>query len=282
VATLAWATDVHLDFVAPRAVAALAAELAASAPDAVVLAGDIATARDLHEYLAELETYLERPIYFVLGNHDFYHGHIEPMRVRARNLTRDSRFLRWLPAAGVVDLGDGWGLVGHDGWGDGRAGDPERSRVALNDWDLIADFRDLGRAERLTLLRLRGDEAAAYLRDALAEALARFPRVLVATHVPPFREACWHEGQLSDDAWAPWFTCVAVGDVLRAAAARHPEREILVLCGHTHGGGEAQILPNLRVLTGGARYGAPAAQPPLVLGAGAGGASSSITEAVSR
>jgi hypothetical protein len=28
-----------------------------------------------------------------------------------------------------------------------------------------------------------------------------------------------------------------------------------VLCGHTHGGGQAQILPNLRVLTGGARYG---------------------------
>lgn len=29
---------------------------------------------------------------------------------------------------------------------------------------------------------------------------------------------------------------------------------------HTHGSGEAQILPNLRVLTGGARYGAPVVQ----------------------
>jgi Icc protein len=33
-----------------------------------------------------------------------------------------------------------------------------------------------------------------------------------------------------------------------------------VLCGHTHGGGEAEIPPKLRVLTGGAKYGNPAIQ----------------------
>jgi hypothetical protein len=36
--------------------------------------------------------------------------------------------------------------------------------------------------------------------------------------------------------------------------------QLTVLCGHTRGGGEAEILPNLRVLTGGARYGNPAVQ----------------------
>ena len=33
-----------------------------------------------------------------------------------------------------------------------------------------------------------------------------------------------------------------------------------VLCGHTHSAGEAQVLPNLRVLTGGAEYGRPELQ----------------------
>lgn len=33
-----------------------------------------------------------------------------------------------------------------------------------------------------------------------------------------------------------------------------------VLCGHTHGSGEAHILPNLRVLTGGVVYGKPGIQ----------------------
>jgi hypothetical protein len=40
----------------------------------------------------------------------------------------------------------------------------------------------------------------------------------------------------------------------------HPDRRMTVLCGHTHSPGEAQILPNLQVLTGGAVYGAPTVQ----------------------
>ena len=78
------------------------------------------------------------------------------------------------------------------------------------------------------------------------------------THVPPFREACWHRGQISDDDWLPHFACRAVGEVLVEAMAAHPECEMTVLCGHTHSPGEAQVLPNLRVLTGGAEYGRPA------------------------
>ena len=32
------------------------------------------------------------------------------------------------------------------------------------------------------------------------------------------REAAWHQGQLSDDDWIPWFTCRAVGDVILRCA----------------------------------------------------------------
>ena len=39
-----------------------------------------------------------------------------------------------------------------------------------------------------------------------------------------------------------------------------PDRELMVMCGHTHGRGEAEILPNLRVLTGGAECGNPELQ----------------------
>jgi 3',5'-cyclic-AMP phosphodiesterase len=82
----------------------------------------------------------------------------------------------------------------------------------------------------------------------------------VATHVPPFREACWHEGKLSNADWLPHFSCKAVGEALRRAAKAHPDRKIRVLCGHTHGAGTAEILPNLKVFTGGAEYGEPAVQ----------------------
>ena len=39
-----------------------------------------------------------------------------------------------------------------------------------------------------------------------------------------------------------------------------------VLCGHMHGCGEVELLPNLRMLTGGAKYGQPDAQPVLEFG----------------
>jgi hypothetical protein len=91
----------------------------------------------------------------------------------------------------------------------------------------------------------------------LPEALARQRRVVALTHVPPFREACWHEGRLSNGNWLPHFTCTAAGDAMAVVRRAHPDRELLVLCGHTHGAGEAEVLPNLRVRTGGAVYGAP-------------------------
>jgi predicted MPP superfamily phosphohydrolase len=39
-----------------------------------------------------------------------------------------------------------------------------------------------------------------------------------------------------------------------------PPDKLLVLCGHTHGGGELQVLENLRVVTGPAEYGKPVIQ----------------------
>ena len=116
---------------------------------------------------------------------------------------------------------------------------------------------DLDHATRLQKLHALADEAAAHFRALLPDALQRFEKLIVVTHVPPFREACWYRGRPSDDAWLPHFSCKVVGDVLAEAMAAHPDRDMTVLCGHTHGAGEAQILPNLRVLTGGAIYGKP-------------------------
>src|SRR5262249_16013961 len=79
-------------------------------------------------------------------------------------------------------------------------------------------------------------------------------------HVPPFRESCWHEGRITTDTWLPHFTCKAVGDVLGDIMRAHPQQHATVLCGHTHGRGEARIMDNLLVLTGGATYGKPEVQ----------------------
>ena len=101
-------------------------------------------------------------------------------------------------------------------------------------------------------LRQLGDEGAEHLAKVLPEALAKHTRVIVATHVPPFREASWYNGENSTAPWLPYFCCRAVGDVLLDVAERYPDREVSVYCGHCHGTGEVRVRANLHVRTGGA------------------------------
>jgi hypothetical protein len=163
----------------------------------------------------------------------------------------------------MVELTPTTALVGHDGWADARLGDFDGSDVILNDFLLIDElrhWRDHYTPEKPALrlaLQALGDEAAAYLRSVLVPAAERYPQLIVATHVPPFREAAWYKGRPSADDFLPFFSCKAMGDLLLEAAKSYPDCQILVLCGHTHGGGEVQMLENLRALTGPAGYGKP-------------------------
>jgi predicted phosphohydrolase len=262
---LAWATDVHLNFLSASGLDAFREALAQQEADLVVITGDIAEAPTLSPLLSVLAAELATPIAFVLGNHDYYRSSIPRVRDEVRAMCERSRWLTYLPHAGVVELTPEIAIVGVDGWSDGRYGDYANSPVMLNDYLLIAELAGLTKEERLDRLGELGDAEAAALRGPLMDAAGRYKRVIVATHVPPFKEASWHEGKLSNDDWLPHFSCRAVGDLLHEAARAYPKTKIRVLCGHTHGSGQAEILPNLKVMTGGAEYGEPRVQGVLEL-----------------
>lgn len=253
-----WLTDIHLNFCSPFAVRAYLDEVAATAPEAVVISGDIGEATDVAHYLRQLADAVDCPVYFVLGNHDFYFGSIHAVRRQMRDVCRECSTLHYLTESGVFPLSPTLGLIGHDGWADGRIGDYDGSFVMLNDYKLIAELAPYDKQRRLGVLNSLGDAAAACLRESLAESVARFPHTLLVTHVPPMREAAWHEGRWSDDEWAPHFTCKAVGDAILDVMSQHPDRRLTVLCGHTHGEGEHRPLPNVIILTGAAEYRSPA------------------------
>ncbi len=261
---LAWATDIHLDH-AKNTVQHKFYESVKEQADALVLTGDIAESPSIGRVLTVMEMLVERPIYFVLGNHDYYRGSIADTRFYVAQVVGESRRLVYLSQAGVVELTPSTALVGHDGWADGRLGDLDGSDVILNDFLLIDElkhWRDhtLDKPALRQALQALGDEAAGYLKSVLAPAARQYPKVIVATHIPPFREAARYQGRPSADDYLPFFSCKAVGDVLVEAARSHPECQILVLCGHTHGGGEIQVAENLRVVTGPAEYGRPEIQ----------------------
>jgi predicted MPP superfamily phosphohydrolase len=256
----AWATDIHLNFVEARHRYSFAESVLAHDPDIVLLGGDLAEADTVVPYLQELEGWIKKPIYFVLGNHDFYRGSIRSVRESISELTRKSDRLSWLNNAGVVSIGEETSLVGHDSWADGGLGDYWASGVVLNDFLLIEEFLPLGKPERLKLLEMLAEEAATHFATVLPQAFNNSRSVVLLTHVPPFRQACWHEGKISADDFLPYFASKVVGDVLISVMEAHPDCNLRVFCGHTHGGGAADILPNLKVYTGGAEYRNPRVQ----------------------
>ncbi len=252
-----WLTDIHLNFLSDARVAAFVEEVAAASPDAVLIGGDIGEAQNVCDYLGLLRASIPARIYFVLGNHDFYHGSVRATRERVAQFCREHPGLHYLTVETFDQLTPHVGVVGHDGWADGRLGDYSRSLVRMLDWKLIDELKSHDRQARWEVLKGLADEAAAHLRRALPLALEQFRHVVLLTHVPPFLEACWHEGRISNAEWSPHFTCHAVGQAILEIMDAHPDRQLTVLCGHTHGVGETRLRENVQVLTGGAQYGAP-------------------------
>jgi len=252
-----WLTDIHLNFLSKRAVSGFLESVSLHKPDVILLGGDTAEAPTLTSYLKRMGQQIQRPIYLVLGNHDFYKGSIDATRAMVEVACGANSFLFWLPITGLVELTPQVGLIGHDGYADGRLGNYEQSDVLMNDYFLIEDFMGWNAEARLKVMQRYADQAAKYIRELLPLALAKYGDVLLLTHVPPFRESCWHQGRISNDNYLPHFSCKAVGDVIMQTMEERPQSRLTVLCGHTHGGGEAQILPNVKVITGDAAYGKP-------------------------
>lgn len=259
--TLAWATDIHLDHLDAEGVAAFAAALAVTGADAYCLTGDLSEAPQLAGHLETLAAAVQKPVYFILGNHDYYHGSIAAVRAQMRALSQSHPWLRWMPAAGLVPLTPETCILGHDAWGDGRNGDVHGTWVKLKDFRLIEDFVAAGEEGRVALLNRLGDEAADYLRPLLSRALAQYQEVVLLMHPPPLREACLYGSEIADDNWAPHFTCKAVGNLILELLPQHPETQLTVLAGHTHNVCDKRPLahlPNLRLRVGAADYGKPA------------------------
>lgn len=254
-----WLTDIHLNFLKPKQVDAFLQSLSRETADCFLVSGDIGEADSVVSYLEQMAAILKRPIYFVLGNHDYYGASIEEVRARIAALPKQGNLI-WLNKVDYIGLTKETALVGHDSWADGRFGDFEGSSVELNDFRFIDELKLWDRSDRLKAVQKLADAAAEHLKRVLPMALKDHRHILVMNHVAPFKEACWHEGRLSGDDWLPFFSCKAAGDILKDVMKGHPDAEMTVLCGHTHGAGECQVLPNLRVVTGGAEYGFPQIQ----------------------
>lgn len=263
---LAWASDIHLNSVKSLELRRRFYQSASESGDGLLITGDLSKGRDLEEKLRELEFFVGKPVYFVLGNHDFYGRAIAETRREVTEICRASKRLVYLSEANIVRLSSNTALVGHDGWADGQMGDIENAASTFGDYLSIHDLRQwMNEHWGLTLkhLKLRqkvhdlGAEAAAHLASLLTEAAETFEQVIVATHIPPFREVAWYMGQPCDENRLPYFACKAVGDLLLRSVRAFPRCKFLVLAGHTHHPAEEVLRQNLSAFVARAEYGEP-------------------------
>jgi len=233
--------------------------------DFFVLTGDISEAPILLDQLQILEDYICRPVYFVCGNHDFYNGSIKTTRENvflkySANLKKKLTYLTVMPEdqKQYVPVSDTVAILGHDGWYDGVYADWHKSKVNMNDYHIISEFTPLYHNELFAAIQQYSKEASDFVFKAANQAIDDgFKKLVIATHVPPFRENAVYNGKISDNDWMPHFSSGFMGEALLRLAVENPQVEITTLCGHSHGEALHKANPNLTCLTGYAQYGVP-------------------------
>src|SRR3990167_5543361 len=262
---LIWLTDIHLNFLDEELRCKFYQEIINLNGGIILISGDIAEADSISYLLKEMANEIKKPIYFVLGNHDYYRGQVNEVKSEMIALTDNEGLLNWLPACEPILLEDEVVLLGQDGWADGRYGDYANSTISLNDERMIADLfqaKIAGKYSLLEKMQELADRDAEKLKQNLSEAMVKHQpkKIIVLTHIPPFEEACLHKGKVSNKDWLPYFSSKATGDVLMKVAKENSETEFLVLCGHTHSEASFQPLKNLTVKVGKAEYYQPEVQ----------------------
>lgn len=259
---LAVSSDTHLNYVSSGE----ATELGMSASklhgaDALLLCGDISEATTVEQALLDVDAGFHRPIFAVLGNHDYYGGSFAEVHAKLAALSKRHPRITWLRTAGVVALTPTTALVGIDGLADCAHGQPLAGAGVINDCRLIQDLRGMDPIRKVEIMLAKAKVDVAVLERNLVKALRKFNEVIVATHVPPFPEMA---SEKPDDVRS-WYVARLMGDMLIRVADKFPKKRIRVRCGHVHRTMTINPAPNLTVSSGEAAYSYPAIHTTLEL-----------------
>lgn len=240
-------TDTHLNTLNSVELNQFLEELNSLSLEALFITGDISNGKNLEAHLALIYEHLRIPIYFVLGNHDYYgksFGYFHS----------DHRKIKYLEESEYPELFDNFALVGTDGWYDSYWQVPVIPLVYLLDWLSIKNIRKHYRTTDLVkFFREFAWNKTEVLRPKLEAALLERDQVVVLTHFPPIfveGSSLW-----TNAFWKPYDVNNSMRDLLLQMGTKYPNKRILVLCGHTHEPSVTNLLPNVQIIIGHASVG---------------------------
>jgi predicted phosphohydrolase len=252
---LIWCSDVHLNFLDKENRERFYKELRESEGDSILITGDIAESQNIALLLSEIKENTGKKLYFVAGNHDYYNGSIKSDRAKFKKFS----FAHYLPKSWGVKLDAQTVLIGQDAWGDCRNGDYENSRLTMSDWLYIAELNKAylkGMEPLKKTLQGLADKDAERVAKSVLKALESplIRRIIIATHVPPFEEACLYAGKKSTPSGLPFFSSQILGKTIIPIVEDNPNIDFLWLSGHTHSRANIQKRPNLTVKVAHSEY----------------------------
>ena len=257
---LHWASDIHLDRAGGKLKEQFLERLSAAGHDGVVISGDISRADSVVQHLGEIARATRKPIFFTLGNHDFFGDSMESVDSAVDAACCKFANLHHLGKGEMIPLGDNTVLVGHRGWSNGGAGTRYRISVPNPDRHAIKDFRGLSDHAYFSRVQSLGSESADYVRSILPIALGRYRRVVFLTHFPPHTDSVRFGRQPCGWNRMSHFANFAMGGAMLGIAKNYPRRSITVLSGHSHSAATVRVAPGIEIKVAGARTGQPEVQ----------------------
>jgi Icc protein len=246
-----WITDPHIKPWGRRKIINLIHD---DKPKGIFLTGDISYGPTLVGDLDHLGRKAGRPIYFVLGNHDYHGSTIATTHNKVRLLCKKHKNLIWMTDAGIEPLNEEVALIGTEGWYDARVGF-EPFLTFTFDWWMTKDFRQLpSMKDRIEAFRVLAQESADKIVPILEKALESYKTIYLLTHYPPWKEANRAEGTMMEQFWLPYNVNYALGVALEKVMQNYKKRNLIVLCGHTHTSTQIHAARNIECRVGKAGY----------------------------
>jgi len=276
------ANDIHLDHVKDSVNGSKIKRVArdmSKGLDALILCGDLSVGHLLEAHMKAFQEGSSCPVYFVLGNHDFWCLDEESVWATAKSLPGALDF------AGVVELSKDTCLVGVTGWYDTRAGSlientilmPELSlasmyeglapdKLCINPWERTPSQRKYSyslsfekKLRAAAVSRAFADTQTISFYKRLSEASSKdYKTIVIATHFPPWESVSLSpNGPESSKEWLPWSCNINLGYTIESVAEENLKKQFIVLSGHTHNQNTAQIASNLKAISGKAKYKMP-------------------------
>lgn len=250
-----WYSDTHLNFTFPWTKYSFVEKILSEKPVGLILTGDIACGISLKSILTFLARKLDEiPIYFVLGNHDYYGTSFEYVKNTVKSLYIKYKNLIYLENNDIIELNSNAGMIGADGWYDARLGNPIYT-IYNFDWIMIDDFRNLKNHQlQLELCRQLADNSASRIKSLLEKALEKYQTIYILNHVPAWPEATRGLGSITEEFWLPYNVNSAMGKVIEETMKDRGNQNVVVLAGHTHIPTLLNVSHNIECIVQGGKY----------------------------